>query len=148
MPRLTSADRAQIINTVAEHTHRLREDLRKDKNWNQLSRYIGLIGLRGALESPSFEPHQIAHVKKMAAIESFSVLEPKRRPRTAAQFWQEIEEQVGRERAEIKSHGITGRMSRKYEWAHKDLSKIHLLLANPLLIELRQTVRQVGEEGK
>ena len=140
--RLLRTERDNIIETIAEHTNSMREKLREARNWNELHRYIGLIGIRGVVEAPSLEPHEVEHVRKMGAYEAVSVIERKRRPRRAAGFWEDIVEQFGNEMAVIRHSGVSGHIPKKYEWASSDLGQVHELLENPLIIALRKSVHE------
>ena len=144
MPRLLKSEREQLILEIAAHSNSQREELEKAKNWPQLSRYIGLIGLRGIIEAPWLEPHEVNHVKKMAAYEAISTPELKRRPPKAAEFWQDIEEQIGPELDEVKNLLESRNIPRAYQQAKKDLAEVKRLLANPLTIALRQSIREAG----
>jgi hypothetical protein len=148
MAKLTAEERALLVEEIAEHTNSQREGLRQAKNWPQLQRYIGLIGLRSMLEAPWLEPRQINHVKKMAAIEAISINERQRRPPKASEFWQDIEEKIGAEMVKVRTYNEMGKLPRNYSEASRDLEMVDTLLENPLLIALRRSVKDTKQSNE
>ena len=141
MPRITIRERKALIEGVAQHKISQRNELQNAKNWGQLYRYTGLIGLMGVLSSPDIKPNQSEHLKKMVAFEAGSISERKRRPKTASQFWEAVSAEAGPQISQLEAISAEEAMPREYQLALADLLEVRELVADPLIMALRQSVR-------
>ena len=141
--RITAAERREVVEAIAGHTYPLIEENRNKQNWNQSKRYIGLIGMVGALHLPHIKPNQVAHTKRMIGLEAASITERRRRPKGVARFWEEVKDAAGEEIERAEDFEELGGMPRPYQYARRDLEELRSLIANPLILALRESVRAV-----
>jgi hypothetical protein len=140
---LTEADRQSLLFNLAEHTDKQRVDLQKSANWVQLEPYFELIGMMGILQGhnpknndesytgPLLRRQEINHLRKMVALQTRFV--PRERLAQSKDFWQEIEDEVGKEMTKVAEFPDDfSRVPRSYEAALDDLStlKINLVEAD------------------
>jgi hypothetical protein len=148
VPTIKIADRAELVQDAIAYTFQQREELRKEPNWNQLYRYLGIIGLTGIATSQE-NRLKAAHARKMVALEADRIHELVRRPKTAGEFWEYVRGVAGNEMDTVNAFDNPAALPRSYQTAGRDLEIFHSgireMSDNPLIFALRQSIASIKQ---